>query len=69
MFKREYLVSYNWESKKNGNGMGYTTFSASRKIKSDDIGMITNIITNNLIDNFKDNNDYFSIVILNIVRL
>lgn len=69
MFKREYLVSYNWESKNNGNGMGHITFSWYGKIKSDDIGIITNMIVNHLKADFKDNNDYFSIVILNIVRL
>lgn len=69
MFKREYLVSFDWQSKHNGNGTGHITFTSHGKIKSDDIGAIIGEIDNYLKRDKKDNNDYFSIVILNIVRL
>lgn len=69
MFKKEYLVSYDWKSKNNGSGTGHFTFEWYGKIKSDDIGIIIEKIQNYLEDEYKDKNDYFNIVIHNIVKL
>lgn len=69
MFKKGYLVSYNYQSKKNGNGVGHISFDWYGKLSSNDLSLIISRIQKTLADEFKDNSDYFSIVILNIVKL
>ena len=67
--KKRTLVSYSWSSHNNGSGYGHYTRDWYGNIDEDEFSVLVDSAKEDLKHHFKDNTDYFNIIILNIVRL